>query len=198
MGARLDSARAGALVALLDTDNSSTPNALAPALAPAPAPVCDERYEGELANSVPHGRGTHYFASGATFEGFWENGLREGAGKYTFTTGAVEESVSGDGAWKNGVEEGLFVWTSGKKTKPRVIEEREYVGGVCMLRTVVKKKRKKAAAKKQKKETAQAVDGNAIIDAAEASADALALADELAAVGGAGEGNDSEELPLED
>ena len=56
--------------------------------------------------------------------------------------------MSGDGAWKNCVEEGLFVWTSGKKIKPRVIEEREYVGGVCVLRTVVKKKRKKVAVKK--------------------------------------------------
>ena len=63
--------------------------------------------------------------------------------------------MSGDGAWKNCVEEGLFVWTSGKKTKPRVIEEREYVGGVCVLRTVVKKKWKKVAVKKKKKETGQ-------------------------------------------
>jgi hypothetical protein len=113
--------------------------------------------------------------------------------------GEKEESVSGDGAWKNCVEEGLFVRTSGKKTKPRVIEEREYVGGVCVLRTVVKKKkRKKVAVKKKKKETEQEVDGNDI-DATEASAGALALADERAVGGGgSGEGNDSEELPLED
>jgi hypothetical protein len=68
------------------------------------------RYEGDLANGVPDGRGTRIYKSGERYEGGWRDGSRHGEGEVTSPRGWLYRGVfakdvfSGHGRseWRNG------------------------------------------------------------------------------------------------
>ena len=64
----------------------------------------DAYYEGQLLNSIPHGKGT-YYSDKLTYSGDWVNGRREGEGTITY-----ENDDSYTGSWKNDVYEGDGVY----------------------------------------------------------------------------------------
>ncbi|MBQ9637635.1 MAG: hypothetical protein IJV36_07085 [Prevotella sp.] len=98
------------------------------------------RYEGEIVDGKPHGKGTMYFASSdankrRSYEGNWANGLMEGNGTMTWQndskyvgdwsnnqqngTGVLYYSNGRryEGNFRNGVKhgQGTFIWTNGEK-----------------------------------------------------------------------------------
>jgi|GEM_PF-182662 len=46
-----------------------------------------ERYEGEVKDNVPNGKGIYHFYDGARYEGEYKKGLKDGQGKYYFSNG---------------------------------------------------------------------------------------------------------------
>ena len=60
--------------------------------------IGENKYEGEFRNGLPHGKGTIFYAEGATYIGEWKKGLRQGEGKYTFKVDGKE--LIKEGIWK--------------------------------------------------------------------------------------------------
>lgn len=71
-----------------------------------------EYYDGDFVNGQMTGYGTYVYqpAVGDRYEGFMENGLRSGKGKYTWADGSYY-----DGAYKNDMKdgEGTYIWADG-------------------------------------------------------------------------------------
>ncbi|MBC8258654.1 MAG: molecular chaperone Tir [SAR324 cluster bacterium] len=61
----------------------------------------DEKYLGEILNSLPNGRGTLIHPSGGTYEGEFKDGLPNGHGNLSLPSG--KKYV---GQWKEGIQEG--------------------------------------------------------------------------------------------
>jgi len=67
----------------------------------------NERYEGEMLNGKPHGKGVYYYIGGtrgkSRYEGDWRNGQWEGKGIYTNEKGDRYEGSVRNGEFYNGV-----------------------------------------------------------------------------------------------
>jgi hypothetical protein len=53
-----------------------------------------DRYEGEFRKGVPEGKGTYRWADGKIYDGYWRQGLRDGAGKMIYPDSTIT------GYWK--------------------------------------------------------------------------------------------------
>jgi len=58
-----------------------------------------DRYEGKFKNGVPDGNGKYTWSTGDIYEGNWENGKKEGDGKLIFKVGGIDSVKIG--IWKD-------------------------------------------------------------------------------------------------
>ena len=61
-----------------------------------------EKYEGELFEDVPHGKGVKKFECGDIYKGDFQDGLRNGSGIYTWPSGSKH-----DGSWYKNKRHGI-------------------------------------------------------------------------------------------
>ena len=73
-----------------------------------------EKYEGQVKDGKPQGRGNMTFRDGGFYSGEWQDGARHGKGKQQFS--ADSERRSYDGSWKEDQEdgEGILVFKNGE------------------------------------------------------------------------------------
>jgi len=70
-------------------------------------------YEGETnINLVPHGYGTYYYKNGDVYEGYWENGIREGEGEMKYAT---NESYKGTYHLSLANGRGIYIFKNGDR-----------------------------------------------------------------------------------
>ena len=71
------------------------------------------RYEGEIKNGKPHGKGTFYFTDGKKYVGDWNDGVRTGYGIFT----TPDNSMRYEGYWVNNTfhGKGTLIYSDGRK-----------------------------------------------------------------------------------
>jgi hypothetical protein len=60
-----------------------------------------DKYEGKFKKGLPNGQGTYTWSTGEVFKGGWEEGKKDGEGKFTFKSNGVDSTRIG--FWKNDV-----------------------------------------------------------------------------------------------
>ena len=70
----------------------------------------DGKYVGEIENGLPNGKGRITFSSGSKYVGEWENGMQNGQGTYIYGKGRWEGDKY-EGGWKDGVMNGQGTFT---------------------------------------------------------------------------------------
>ncbi|MFH0841251.1 MAG: hypothetical protein V1903_01390 [Bacteroidota bacterium] len=65
-----------------------------------------DRYTGTFRSGLPHGKGVYYWTDGSVYEGQFENGLKNGAGKM------ITADSTYTGIWKNDVYAGIEILPS--------------------------------------------------------------------------------------
>ncbi|NVO09451.1 MAG: hypothetical protein HXX16_05765 [Bacteroidales bacterium] len=61
--------------------------------------TCMDKYEGDLKNGLPDGIGKYTWSSGDVYEGGWKEGKRDGEGRYSFRKDGVDSVKTG--IWKD-------------------------------------------------------------------------------------------------
>lgn len=59
----------------------------------------EETYIGHFSNGLPHGKGKYYYKNGDIFQGYWENGKKNGVGKLKYISDGKMRILSG--YWKD-------------------------------------------------------------------------------------------------
>ena len=74
-----------------------------------------EKYEGQVKDGKPQGRGNMTFRDGGFYFGEWQDGARHGKGNQKYSTDAARDNY--DGSWKDDQEdgEGVLVFKNGPK-----------------------------------------------------------------------------------
>jgi hypothetical protein len=83
-----------------------------------------DRYEGEVRDDKPNGRGVYTWPDGRRYDGEWRNGKRNGHGVYTWHDGRRY-----DGEWRNDKKNGhgVYTWPGGDRYDGEFLDD-EYNG----------------------------------------------------------------------
>jgi hypothetical protein len=110
----------------------------------------EAQYEGDIVNSMPHGKGTMIYSNGAHYSGDWRKGMRNGFGSYidiyqnTYDGKWVTHKRCGRGIWKskggdiyNGIwesdlphGEGIYQYADGKSYSGQWYHGKQYGSGI--------------------------------------------------------------------